>query len=71
MSGEIQSSVQFLRVPVLKLQRVEEVYPAILRGTVVSALCKESHFIVLFTGFVWPKKSKYSSGNSCWILYFP
>jgi hypothetical protein len=57
MSGEIQSSMQSLRVPVVKLQRVEEIYPALLREGVVSALCRESHFIVLFPGFMWPKKS--------------
>jgi len=43
----------------VKLQRVEEIYPAILREGMVSALCRESHFIILFPGFMWSKKSKF------------
>jgi hypothetical protein len=30
MRGEIQSSMQSQQVPVVKLQRVEEIYPSIL-----------------------------------------
>jgi hypothetical protein len=59
MNAEIQNGVQSLRMPLLKIQRVEEIYPAVLRGGMVSALFRESHFIVLFRGFMGPKKSKY------------
>jgi hypothetical protein len=59
MSGEIQGSMESLRVPVVKLQRVEEVYPGVLRESRVSALCREKNFVILFPGFMWPKKSEY------------
>jgi len=59
MSGEIEGSMQSLRVPVVKLERVEKIYPSILREGVVSALCRENNFFILFPGFMWPKKSKY------------
>jgi hypothetical protein len=71
MSGEMQSCMQSLRVPVVKLQRAEKIYPGILNEGVVSALCRGSHFIVLFPGFMWQKKSKYFLGSLCWILHFP
>jgi hypothetical protein len=48
MSGQIQSSMQSVQVPVMKL-----------RGSVVSALFRESHFIILFPGFMWSQKSKF------------
>jgi hypothetical protein len=55
MSSEIHSRMQCVQVPVEKLQRVEEICPAILGEGVVSALSRESNFIVLFPGFMWPK----------------
>jgi len=42
-----------------EISGVEEIYPAILREGMVSALCRESHFIVIVPGFMWPKKSKF------------
>jgi hypothetical protein len=62
MSGEIHSSMQCVQLPKVILQQVETIYPALLRVGVVSALCRLSHFIVLFPVFIWPKKSKYSLG---------
>jgi len=56
MNGEMQSCMQFLRVPIVKLQRAEAIYPAILKEGVVSTMCRGSNFIVLFPGFMWQKK---------------
>jgi hypothetical protein len=50
--------MQSLRVPVVKPQGVEEIYPYVLGESKVSALCREKYFIVLLPEFMWPKKSK-------------
>jgi hypothetical protein len=65
MNGEIHSKVQCVREPVVRLQRVQEIYPAILREGMVSALSRESHFIVLFPEFMWPKKIEIFLGSLC------
>ena len=70
ISGLMESSMQSLRVPIAKLQRVEIIYPAILREGVVSALCRESHFIII-PGNYMAKEIKIFLGSLCWILHFP
>jgi len=59
MIGEKEKSMQSLREPVVKLRRVEEIYPSVLRDSGVSALCRERNFFILLTGFMGPKNSKY------------
>jgi hypothetical protein len=58
-------------VPIIKLRRVEEIYPSVLRESVVSALCRERKVFILFTGFMWPKKIKIFLGSLCWIFDLP
>jgi len=59
MNFQIQGRIQSLRVPVVKLQRVEKIYPYVPRESKVSAWDMEKNLIVLLPGFMWPKKSKY------------
>ena len=70
MSGEIESSMQFLRVPVVKLQRVEEIHPAILRESTVSALCRENSFIVIIPRLYVAKEIKIFLGTLCTLFIF-
>jgi hypothetical protein len=44
---------------------------ATVRIRMVSALCRESYFINLFTGYMWPKELKIILGSLYWILHLP
>jgi hypothetical protein len=68
MRGEMQSSMQSMRVPVVKLQMVEEIYPSILREGMVSALCIENNFIILIPRIYLTKEIKIFLG-SLWSLF--
>jgi hypothetical protein len=71
MRGEMQSSMQSIRVPVLKLQRVEKIYPFILREGMVSALCIENHFIILIPRIYLAKEIKIFLGSLCCLFHLP
>ena len=42
-----------------------------VRIRMVSALCSESHFSILFPGYMWPKELEIFLGSLCWILHLP
>jgi hypothetical protein len=53
-------------VPVVRLDRVEEIYPALLRESMVSVLCRERNLIILFPGFTdVAKEIKIFLGSVC------
>jgi hypothetical protein len=66
----MQSSMQSLRVPVVKLQRVEEIYP-ILKEGMVSALWRENHFIILIPKIYLAKEMKIFLRSLCCLFHLP
>jgi hypothetical protein len=71
MRGEIQNSMQSRRVPVVKLQRVEEIYPYVLGEGSVSALCRENNFIILIPRIYVAKEIKIFLGSLGCLFHLP
>jgi len=71
MRDEIESSMQSQQVPVVKLQRVEEIYPSILRESMVSALCRENNFIIILPRICVAKEIKIFLGSLCCLFHLP
>ena len=46
------------RVPKIIIQRVEELYPAVMQS-MVSCLCAENNCILLFSGYLYGYKTKF------------
>jgi hypothetical protein len=58
--------MQSLRVPVVRIERVEEIYPLLLGESTVSVLCRERNLIILFPGFTdMAKEIKIFLGSVC------
>jgi len=71
MRGEIQSSVHSLQVPVFKLQRVEEIYPSVIRESMLSAWCRENDFKIIIPRIYVTKEIKIFLGSLCCLHHLP
>jgi hypothetical protein len=71
MRGVIENRMQSLRLPIVKLQRVEKIYPSVLRESMVSALCRENNFIILIRRIYVAKENKIFLESLCCFLHLP